>query len=139
MADIQTNYPGIRRIIRFPHSLCPPNCELMAAGKQKVICPFSRDEVQFFGVPTLNSTTKVETNGKISEAKLTFRSNNDLPLFGYCYAVELEDRRAFMLGDDVKMPMVARASTSGVPDGDPKVHTYEISMKGAYSPIECLM
>ena len=139
MADIQTNYPGIRRIIRFPHSLCPPNCELMAAGKQKVICPYERDEVEFFGVPTLNATTKVEANGSIAEAKLTFRTNRELRLTGDCYAVLLEDRRAFMLGDDVKMPMVARASTSGVPDGEPKVYTFEISMKGAYAPIECIM
>jgi len=139
MADIQTNYPGVRNIIRFPHALAPRNCELMAAGQQKVICPYSRNKVQFFGVPILTATTKVENNGKVSEAKLTFRSNNDLPLIGWCYAVELEDGRAFMLGDDVRMPMVGRSSSSGAPNGDPKVHTYEICMKSAFTPIECYM
>ena len=139
MSDIKTNYPGVREIIRFPFAKAPKDCDFLAAGNQKPICPFTREKIPFFGVPVLTSTTKVEANGKISEVKLTFRTNQDLPLFGWDYAVALEDGRAFLLGTDVRMPLVARSSTSGVPDGDPKVHTYEISMKNVISPIECIM
>lgn len=139
METILTNYPGIRKIVRFTLAKAPRDCELYAAGGQKVFCPHSRVDVPFFGVPVLTSTTKVENNGKISEAKLTLKTNEDLPLFGWCFAVELEDSRSFMLGTDTRIPLVSRGSTSGTPDGDPKVHSYEITMKGVYCPIECLM
>ena len=139
MSDIKTNYPGIRKIVRFPFDKCPHDCELQAAGKQKVILPFSQRDVSFFGVPILTSSTKVENNGTISEAKLTVKTNEDLPFLGWNYAVKLEDGRSFMLGSDVRMPMIQRVSNSGSPDGEAKVRTYEISMKAAFAPIECLI
>lgn len=137
MSDLQTNYPGIRQIVRFPFNRTPRNCELMAVGKQKVILPFSQKTVSFFGVPILTATTKVENNGTLSEAKLTFKTNEDLPFFGWNYAVMLEDHRCFMIGSDGRLPVVQRVTNSGSPDGEAKVRTYEISMKAAITPIEC--
>lgn len=139
METISTNFPGVRRIVRFRFSQAPRNCELNAASNQKVICPYNKVDVQFFGVPVLTSTTKVENNGAITEAKLTMKSSQDLPFLGWCYAVELEDGSSYMLGSDDRMPLVARGSSSGVPDGEAKVKSYEITFKGAYAPIECIM
>lgn len=139
MADIKNNLPGVRKIVRFKFEKTPHDCELMAAGKQKVICPFSQTDVEFIGVPVLTTTTKVENNGRVSETKLTFKTNEDLPFFGWIYAVELQDGRGYLIGTDNRMPLVQRLSNSGSPDGEAKVRTYEISMKAAFSPIECML
>lgn len=139
METILTNYPGVKRIVRFRFSQSPRNCELNAASGQKVICPYNKVDVQFFGVPLLVSTTKVENNGEITEAKLTVRSSQDLPFLGWCYVAELEDGSSYMLGSDDRMPLVSRGSSSGVPDGEAKVKSYEITFKGAFAPIPCLI
>lgn len=139
MSDFVNNFPGICQIVRIHKTAVGRKIDCMAACKMKPVMPLGAEKVRFHGLPSLTSTKKTEDNGTLCEAKLTFRSSEDLPAFGYCYVAKTNAGKAYLLGHDKKCPVVNRSEDSGLPDGSTAVYTYEIVMKDVLAPIEVIL
>lgn len=139
MSDFVVNIPGICQIIRIHKRAVGKNIAAMAACKMKPIMPLGADKVQFHGVPSLTSTKKTVDNGTLCEAKLTFRSSEELPTFGYCYVAKANSGKCLLLGTDRRCPVVNRNEDTGNPEGNTAVYTYDIVMKDVLAPIEVIL
>lgn len=139
MSDFVINIPGVYRIVRLHKSKLGRSTAAMASCGMKPIIPLGTQEVYFHGIPSLTSTKKTVDNGTICEAKLTFRSSEDLPQFGFGYVVKTNAGKCYLLGDDKKCPVINRSEDSGNPDGSTAVYTYDIVMKDVIAPIEVVL
>lgn len=139
MSSRVNNIPGVTEIYVVPQEKLTKDVAMYAISGTPVIIPMTREKINFFGIPLLSTKNVTELNGKVSEAKLTFRSNQDIIPFGYAYAVKTAGGKSLILGTDNMLPSVDRSDTTGSPGGEPAVYSYEITMKDVITPIECIL
>lgn len=139
MSTRTNNIPGITEIYVVPQEKLTKDVAMYALSGTPVIIPVSRERIPFFGIPQLYSKSNTELNGKVSEAKLKFRSNVDIIPFGYVFAVKAAAGKGYLIGTDKTQPALDRSDSTGSPNGEPAVYEYEITMKDVITPIDCIL
>jgi len=95
--------------------------------------------INFVGVPTCETASDYDNNGRIEKATLRFATNDSIPLYkGLAFVMTDCDGRSWILGTREKpRPIVKVNGSTGVPDGDASTWNFEVTLYAHRALIEC--
>lgn len=133
MSNICTYLPGVSFVGYLDCEKLTPNLAFRCGAEMPVGVLTAITPIRFVGVPTCESTSQYENNGRLWETTLKFSSNDILPLHLHLgFVVKDASGNTFLIGSrERQYPSVKATKSSGSPSGEPAVISYEIKWKSA--------
>lgn len=95
--------------------------------------------INFVGIPTCEATSDYDNGGRIEKTTLKFATNDKLQLFkDMAFVVKDTNGNAYVIGAREKPhPIIKKSISTGVPNGDPALTSYEVTLYAHRSLIPC--
>lgn len=131
--------PGIRRIAYTDCDNLPyPFAQRAAAGEVISLAATGLTEVTLSGEPRCEAQRDFDNNSSVEKVTLTFRTLDDIPAGQpIAFVAFAANGQCWVIGaSGHPYPVVMREKASGLPDGDPAVCEYQVSLtaKKALAP-----
>lgn len=124
-----SNIPGITKISFLKCSSLQSNIEWKSMAGIPVGIAAEQKEVPFSGIPTCEAVTDYNKNDETQKTTLKFKSVCDIPTdTPLAFIVTDAHRKSYLIGVKEKpYPIIKKEETTGTPDGDSSVISYEIT------------
>lgn len=139
MQNFNHSLPGIAKI---GYCLCEniqPNIVLKHSSGIPVGVFTEIVPVRFFGVPTCETSSEYDSNGRKVVYTLKFVTNDNIPLNKHlAFVITDASGASYIIGSRERpYPVVKSSATSGNPSGESNATTYEIKWSSVGMPIRC--
>jgi len=96
--------------------------------------------IAFVGVPTCETVSTYNNNGRVEQTTLRFATLDDVPLYRHIAFVVTDcNGQSYLIGQHEKpRPIIKESGHTGTPTGDPAVRTYEVTLYAQKSLIPCI-
>lgn len=131
--------PGIKTLAYVRASALTPSIAMKAVAKLPVSIYVSPTPIEFTGECTCVVDSTNEHNGTSEVAVLSFRSQADLPEeFPLAFVLTDVHGKTYVLGAyEPPFPKITVSKTFGLPQGDPRTKSYEVTFQSIKALIEC--
>lgn len=129
--------PGIISISCLPCKLVQRNSDLKYLSGMPVQVFTTPIPIDFKGMPTCETISQYDNNGRNESTTLKFMALSPVPLREHlAFIVTDANRRSYLLGlHEAPYPIIKISHSTGTPDGDPAVYAHEITFKALKSLI----
>ena len=97
--------------------------------------------IAFCGVPTCDAVANYNSNGRVEQTTLKFKTLDVLPTTRHIAFVVTDcNGKSYIIGQHEKpRPIVKVTKNTGTPDGDPSVLSVEVTFTAEKSLIHCII
>lgn len=129
--------PGILSVAYVPSVLIQRHSDLKCLATIPVQVFTTPIEVPLKGPATCETVSRYDNNGRIETTTLRFRTLDALPTtHPLGFIVTDANRQRFLIGlNEPPYPIIKSTQTTGTPDGDPAVISYEVTFTALKSLI----
>ena len=139
MKNICQSLPGIAQIGYVECESLQPNVALKHSSGIPVGIFSEIVPVRFFGVPTCETSSEYDSNGRKVVTSLKFVTNDNIPLNKHLAFVISDASGAFYIigSRERPYPVVKSFANSGTPSGESNATTYEVRWTAICPPVPC--
>lgn len=135
--ETQHALPGIKSIAYVPCELVQRNCDLKCLASMPVRVFTTPIPIILKGEATCATVSQYNKNGRTETTTLRFATLSPVPINKHvAFIVTDTNDHPFLVGlHEAPYPVIKISHSTGTPDGDPAVLTYEVTFKALKSLI----
>lgn len=139
MENFNQSLPGIAQIGYVICENIQPNIVLKHSSGTPVGVFTEIVPVRFFGVPTCETSSEYDSNGRKVVTSLKFVTNDNIPLHKHlAFVISDTSGTSYIIGSRERpYPVIKSSANSGTPSGESNATTYEVRWTAFCPPIKC--